>query len=78
MGELYFWGRRGGIDLEVKGKVFTHMEQHFAPLDNILEGLKAEKHSSVWADQGLKERAVLTAKIWETAAKNSTGKKWTN
>lgn len=47
MGELYFLGRRGGIDLEVKGKVFTHVEQHFAPLDNILEGLKAEKHCSV-------------------------------
>lgn len=50
----------------MKGKVFTHVEQHFAPLDNILEGLKAEKHSSVWRDQGLKERAVLTTKIWET------------
>lgn len=47
MGELYFLGRRGGIDLEVKGKVFTHVEQYFVPLDNILEGLKAEKHCSV-------------------------------
>lgn len=47
MEELYFLGRRGGIDLKVKGKVFTHVEQRFAPLDNILEGLKAEKHISV-------------------------------
>lgn len=63
MEELYFLGRRGGIDLKVKGKVFMHVEQHFSPLDIILEGLKAEKHISVWIDQGLKERRVLIAKI---------------
>lgn len=63
MEELYFLGRRGGIDLKVKGKVFTHVEQRFAPLDNILEGLKAEKHISVWTDQGRKERAVLVAEM---------------
>lgn len=63
MEELYFWGCRGGIDLKVKRKVFTHVEQHFGPLDNILEGLKAEKHISLWIDQGLKEKAVLIAKI---------------
>lgn len=34
-------------DPKVKGRVCTHVEPHFAPLDNILEGLKVEKCSSV-------------------------------
>lgn len=48
----------------MKDKGFAHVEQHFAPLDSILEGLKAEKQISVWTDQGLKERAVIITKTW--------------
>lgn len=50
-------------DPKVKGGVCTHVEPYFASLDNILEGLKVEKCSSVWIAQDLKERSVLIVKI---------------